>query len=145
TQFRTIEVGRSIEKAHMLGYEKDMEGNPLETPSQLCALEVQDLVVPETCAQYLLKASKFLDDLLSSYYGLERFYNASKSEDLIGRLVVGLSPHTSAGVVGRIVGFTKASVCYAHPFWHAPKRRDCDGEADSLYLLLALQLTYSPD
>src|SRR5438128_1482748 len=117
TQFRPSEVGLSIEKAHLLGYEKDMEGKPLESPSQLCALEVQDLVVPETCAQYLLKASKFLDDLLSSYYGLAKFYNASKSEDLLGRLVVGLSPHTSVGVVGRIVGFTKASVCYAHPFW----------------------------
>src|SRR5205807_585318 len=83
TQFRPSEVGLSIEKAHMLGYEKDMEGKPLETPSQLCALEVQDLVVPETCAQYLLKASKFLDDLLSSYYGLEKFYDASRRE--IGR------------------------------------------------------------
>src|SRR5437762_13638325 len=77
TQFRPGEVGLSIEKAHMLGYEKDMEGNPLESPSQLCALEVQDLVVPETCAQYLLKASKFLDDLISSYYRLDRLYNAS--------------------------------------------------------------------
>src|SRR2546428_4601521 len=95
TQFRPSEVGLSIEKAHMLGYEKDMKGKHIESPSQLCALEVQDLVVPETCAQYLLKASKFLDDLLSSYYGLAKFYNASKSEDLLGRLVVGLSPHTS--------------------------------------------------
>jgi len=143
TQFRPSEVGLSIEKAHLLGYEKDMEDKPLESPSQLCALEVQDLVVPETCAQYLLKASKFLDDLLSSYYGLERFYNASKSEDLIGRLVVGLSPHTSVGVVGRIVGFTKASVCYAHPFWHAAKRRDCDGDEDSLSLLLDVLLNFS--
>jgi len=143
TQFRPGEVGLSIEKAHLLGYENDMEGKPLESPSQLCALEVQDLVVPETCAQYLLKASKFLDDLLSSYYGLERFYNASKSEDLIGRLVVGLSPHTSVGVVGRIVGFTKASVCYAHPFWHAAKRRDCDGDEDSVSLLLDVLLNFS--
>ncbi len=143
TQFRPSEVGLSIEKAHMLGYEKDMEGKPLESPSQLCALEVQDLVVPETCAQYLLKASKFLDDLLSSYYGLARFYNASKSEDLLGRLVVGLSPHTSVGVVGRIVGFTKASVCYAHPFWHAAKRRDCDGDEDSVSLLLDVLLNFS--
>src|SRR2546429_3456457 len=143
TQFRPSEVGLSIEKAHTLGYETDMEGKQLESPSQLCALEVQDLVVPETCAQYLLKASKFLDDLLSSYYGLERFYNASESEDLIGRLVVGLSPHTSVGVVGRIVGFTKASVCYAHPFWHAAKRRDCDGDEDSVSLLLNVLLNFS--
>jgi len=143
TQFRPSEVGLSIEKAHLLGYEKDMEGKLLESSSQLCALEVQDLVVPETCAQYLLKASRFLDDLLSSYYGLERFYNASKSEDLIGRLVVGLSPHTSVGVVGRVVGFTKASVCYAHPFWHAAKRRDCDGDEDSVSLLLDVLLNFS--
>ncbi len=143
TQFRPSEVGLSTEKAHLLGYEKDMEGKPLESPNQLCALEVQDLVVPESCAQYLLKASKFLDDLLSSYYGLERFYNASKSENLIGRLVVGLSPHTSVGVVGRIVGFTKASVCYAHPFWHAAKRRDCDGDEDSVSLLLDVLLNFS--
>src|SRR5438445_174563 len=143
TQFRPSEVGLSIEKAHLLGYEKDMEGKPLESPSQLCALEVQDLVVPETCALYLLKASKFLDDLLSSYYGLARFYNASKSEDLIGRLVVGLSPHTSVGAVGRIVGFINASVCYAHPFWHAAKRRDCDGDEDSVSLLLDVLLNFS--
>jgi len=145
TQFRPGEVGLSIEKARSLGYEKDMEGKPLDSTNQLCALEVQDLVVPETCAQYLLKASKFLDDLLSSYYGLERFYNASRPEDLIGRLVVGLSPHTSVGVVGRIVGFTKASVCYAHPFWHAAKRRDCDGDEDSVSLLLDVLLNFSRD
>ena len=143
TQFRPSEVSLSVEKAHVLGYEKDMEGKPLESPSQLCALELQDLVVPEACAQYLLKASKFLDELLSSYYGLEKFYNASKREDLIGRLVVGLSPHTSVGVVGRIVGFTKASVCYAHPFWHAAKRRDCDGDEDSVSLLLDVLLNFS--
>jgi len=131
THFRPGEAGLSIEKAHALGYEKDIDGKPLEAPNQLCALEVQDLVVPGACGEYLLKASKFLDDLLSSYYGLDRFYNAARKEDLIGRLVVGLSPHTSVGVVGRIVGFTKASVCYAHPFWHAAKRRDCDGDEDS--------------
>jgi len=145
TQFRPAEVGLSIEKAYALGYEKDMDGNRLELPNQLCTLEVQDLIVPETGAQYLLKASKFLDDLLSSYYGIEKFYNATKREDLIGRLVVGLSPHTSVGVVGRIVGFTKASVCYAHPFWHAAKRRDCDGDEDSVSLLLDVLLNFSRD
>ncbi len=145
TQFRPGEVGLSIEKAHALGYEKDMDGKPLESPNQLCTLEVQDLLIPETGAAYLLKAAKFLDELISNYYGLERFYNATKKEDLIGRLVVGLSPHTSVGVVGRIVGFTKASVCYAHPFWHAAKRRDCDGDEDSVSLLLDVLLNFSRD
>ncbi len=143
THFRPGEVSLSIEKAQALGYTRDMEDKPLESLSQLCPLEVQDLVVPETCAQYLLKVSKFLDDLLSSYYGLERFYNVAKKEDLIGHLVVGLSPHTSVGVIGRVVGFTKASVCYAHPFWHAAKRRDCDGDEDSVSLLLDVLLNFS--
>jgi DNA polymerase II large subunit len=143
TQFRPGEVGLSIDKAHALGYDKDMHGKPLESPNQLCTLEVQDLLIPETGAAYLLKASKFLDELISSYYGLEKFYNATKKDDLIGRLVVGLSPHTSVGVVGRIVGFTKASVCYAHPFWHAAKRRDCDGDEDSVSLLLDVLLNFS--
>src|SRR5437773_6375924 len=66
THFRPGEVGLSIEKARALGYEKDIDGKPLETQSQLCQLEVQDLIVPEACGQYLLKASKFLDDILSS-------------------------------------------------------------------------------
>ncbi len=143
SHFRPSETGLPIEKAHGLGYTSDIDGAPLESPLQLCPLEVQDLVVPEACALYLVKVSKFLDDLLSSYYGLERFYNVNKKEDLIGHLVVGLSPHTSVGVVGRIVGFTKASVCYAHPFWHAAKRRDCDGDEDSVSLLLDVLLNFS--
>jgi DNA polymerase II large subunit len=143
TQFVPQEVGLTIEKAHALGYAMDMDGKTLESPTQLCSLEVQDLIISEAGAQYLLKASKFLDDLLSSYYGIDRFYNASKKEDLLGQLIVGLSPHTSVGVVGRIVGFTKASVCYAHPFWHAAKRRDCDGDEDSVSLLLDVLLNFS--
>jgi DNA polymerase II large subunit len=143
SHFHPSEIGLPIERAHSLGYTFDMDDNPLESPSQLCPLEVQDLVVPDTCAQYLVKVSKFLDDLLSSYYGLETFYNVNKKEDLIGHLVVGLSPHTSVGVVGRIVGFTRASVCYAHPFWHAAKRRDCDGDEDSMSLLLDVLLNFS--
>ena len=145
TQFSPQEVGLSIEKAHALGYFMAMDGKPLESPGQLCTLEVQDLILSETGAQYLLKAAKFLDDLLASYYGQDRFYRATKKEDLIGRLVVGLSPHTSVGVVGRIIGFTRASVCYAHPFWHAAKRRDCDGDEDSVSLLLDVLLNFSRD
>jgi len=143
THFRPGEGGLSLDRAHALGYNKDMNGQPLTRPDQLCQLELQDLVVPEGCADYLLKVSRFLDDLLEVHYGLERLYSAKTREDLIGHLVVGLSPHTSVGVVGRIIGFTKASVCYAHPFFHAAKRRDCDGDEDSLSLLLDVLLNFS--
>ncbi len=143
THFHPGEVGLSLEQAHTLGYEHDMEGEQLSSPEQLCQMEIQDLVVSENCGEYLLKVSKFLDDLLQLHYRLERFYKAKTREDLIGHLVVGLSPHTSVGVVGRIVGFTKASVCYAHPLWHAAKRRDCDGDEDSVSLLIDVLLNFS--
>ncbi|MBC8487931.1 MAG: DNA polymerase II large subunit, partial [Bacteroidetes bacterium] len=54
-----------------------------------------------------------------------------------------LAPHTSGGVLGRIIGFTKAHVCYAHPYYHAAKRRNCDGDEDSLMLLLDGLLNFS--
>ena len=47
------------------------------------------------------------------------------------------------GVVGRIVGFTKANVGYAHPYFHAAKRRDCDGDEDAVMLLLDALLNFS--
>ncbi len=143
THFRPGEVGLSLEKARALGYEVDSEGRPLTEPDQLCLMEVQDLIVSENCGDYLVKGCGFLDDLLRLHYGLDRFYKVKTREDLIGHLVVGLSPHTSVGVVGRIVGFSKASVCYAHPLFHAAKRRDCDGDEDSVSLLLDVLLNFS--
>ena len=143
THFRPVEIGLSLERAHALGYENDVDGNPLASPEQLCALQVQDIVVPETCASYLVKVASFIDDLLQSYYGIEKFYIVSAPGDLIGQLIVGLSPHTSVGMIGRIIGFTRASVCYAHPLWHAAKRRDCDGDEDSVSLLLDILLNFS--
>ncbi len=143
THFRPGEVGLSLEKARILGYEKDADGNPLTQPDQLCLMEIQDLIVAESCGEYLKEAAGFLDDLLQYHYGLGRFYGARSRDDLIGQLVVGLSPHTSVGVIGRIVGFSKASVCFAHPLFHAAKRRDCDGDEDSVSLLLDVLLNFS--
>ncbi len=71
--------------------------------------------------------ANFIDDLLERFYGLPRFYNAERMEDLIGHLVIGLAPpHTSAGIIGRIIGFSDVLVGYAHPpYYHAAKRRNC--------------------
>jgi DNA polymerase II large subunit len=143
THFRPGEIGLSVEKAQALGYNVDHTGKPLTQPNQLCLMEIQDLVVSEGCGDYLVKAAQFLDDLLHLYYGTDRIYRVKTRQDLIGHLVVGLSPHTSVGVVARIVGFTKASVCYAHPLFHAAKRRDCDGDEDSVSLLLDILLNFS--
>jgi DNA polymerase II large subunit len=56
---------------------------------------------------------------------------------------MGLAPHTCVSILGRIVGFTKLNVCYAHPVWHSAKRRDCDGDEDTIMLALDTLLNFS--
>ena len=90
-----------------------------------------------------MKASKFLDDLLTLHYGLDSYYNLKEPEDVVGQLVHGLAPHTSATIMGRIIGYTKTRVCYAHPLWHAAKRRNCDGDEDAIMLGLDPLLNFS--
>ena len=94
-------------------------------------------------ADYFVKGANFVDDLLESFYGLPRFYNAKSREDLIGHLILGLAPHTSAGVVGRIIGFTDARVMFAHPFYNTAKRRNTDGDQDGALLMLDALLNFS--
>ena len=90
-----------------------------------------------------MRMAQFVDDELESIYNLPAFYNVRKPEDMVGKTVVGLAPHTSVGVVGRIIGFSSTQVCFANPCWHAAKRRDCDGDGDSLLLLLDVLLNFS--
>jgi DNA polymerase II large subunit len=125
THFKPGEIGLNIEKARELGYSQDMNGEELQTDTQIVELKQQDIIISVDAASYLLKVSNFVDSLLSKFYGLAPYYGASCKEDLIGQLVLGLAPHTSAGILGRIIGFTTASACYAHPFFHAAKRRNC--------------------
>jgi DNA polymerase II large subunit len=143
THFKPREIGVPVSKLQELGYLNDFEGNPLKDEDQLVELKVQDIIISKACADYLLKATKFVDDLLQKFYGLPSYYRCSKREDLVGHLVIGLSPHTSVGIVGRILGFTDANVCYAHPYFHAAKRRDCDGDEDTVMLLLDALLNFS--
>lgn len=145
THFRPYEVGVSVKKLRELGYISDHQGAPLVSDRQIVELKVQDLIVPENCADYMVRVGKFVDDCLEKIYGLERYYNFRLHEDVIGQLVVGLAPHTSAGIIGRIVGFTNASVCYAHPYWHAAKRRNCDGDEDALILVLDALINFSKE
>ncbi|MEX2738725.1 MAG: DNA polymerase II large subunit [Candidatus Wukongarchaeota archaeon] len=125
THFKPKEIKVSIDKLKELDYTHDIHGNPLKNDEQILELKVQDAVISEEGAPYLLKTANFIDTLLQKYYNMLPFYNAKKIEELIGHLVIGLAPHTSAGIIGRIIGFTKAKVTFAHPYWHAAKRRNC--------------------
>ncbi|MFW9962124.1 MAG: DNA polymerase II large subunit [Candidatus Sifarchaeia archaeon] len=143
THFTPREIGTPISRLHELGYFTDQDGEPLISEEQVVELRVQDIIVPENCAMYLLRVGRFIDDCLEKIYGLDRYYRFNAQEDVIGQLVIGLAPHTSAGIIGRIIGFTNASVCYAHPYWHAAKRRNCDGDEDALILVLDALLNFS--
>lgn len=133
THFRLSEIGLSEEKAIELGYEI----------SEFIEIFPQDIIMPLSSAEYLLRVSKYIDDLLVKYYGLAPYYMCETASDLIGQLVIGLAPHTSGGIVGRIIGFADVSGCYAHPLYHAAKRRNCDGDEDSVMLLLDGLLNFS--
>jgi DNA polymerase II large subunit len=93
--------------------------------------------------KYLVQVCKFTNDLLQKVYKLPPYYNVRSEEELIGHLIIGFAPHTSAGVMGRVLGFTKTNVCYAHPLWHNIKRRDCDGDEDAIMLVLDVLLNFS--
>ncbi len=143
THFRPREIGLTVEKARKLGYTKDYLGNPLVSDEQLCELKVQDIIIPKHAGDYLVKVAAYVDELLEKFYKIRRFYNVKRREDLVGHLVIGLAPHTSAGILGRIIGFSDAHVGFAHPFFHAAKRRNCDGDEDSVMLLLEGLLDFS--
>lgn len=143
THFKPLEVGISASKLKLLGYTVDCQGESLSSEEQLCELRVQDIVISRECAAYFVRVARFIDHLLKKVYGLPRYYNINQTEDLLGHLVIGLAPHTSVGALGRIIGFTRLNVCYAHPIWHSAKRRDCDGDEDALMLALDTLLNFS--
>ncbi len=125
THFYPREIDVSVERLREMGYTEDYRGDPLENENQILELKVQDILLSKSATGYLLKTAQFVDDLLEKFYDLPPFYNANEKEDLIGHLVIGLAPHTSAGITGRIIGFSEANVGYAHPYFHAAKRRNC--------------------
>lgn len=143
THFIPKEIGVTVEKLLEMGYEHDCYGQPIESDEQIIELKVQDVVISDNCADYLVRVAHFIDDELEKYYEMDTFYNVESKSDLIGHLIAGLAPHTSAGVLGRIVGFTKALACYAHPYFHSAKRRNCDSDEDAVMLLLDALINFS--
>ncbi len=145
THFKPMEIGVSAERLRQLGYQYDVKANSLTQPDQICELRIQDVVIPIECAEYFVRVASFLDELLEKVYGLSPYYKVKRINDLVGHAVIGLAPHTSVGILGRIIGFTSLHVCYAHPIWHSAKRRDCDGDEDALMLALDTVLNFSKD
>ena len=148
THFKPKEISVSVERLKEIGYTQDKDGEPLEDENQVLELKPQDIVIPDSdntlsAGDYMKRVGDYIDDLLEEFYGLESFYDFDQKEDLVGELVVGLAPHTSGGTVGRIIGFTDAKGIYAHPYWHAAKRRNADGDEDAIMLMMDGLLNFS--
>jgi DNA polymerase II large subunit len=143
THFMPKDIQVEMERLRELGYKKDIRGEPLTSEEQILELMPQDIIIPIDVADDLLRIANFVDEELESIFKINPVYNVKTAFDLIGKKIAGLAPHTSVGVIGRIIGFTNAVVCYANPCWHAAKRRDCDGDGDSILLLLDILLNFS--
>lgn len=143
TQFKPAWIGTSIKRLAELGYTHDINGKPLVSIDQTVEMRMQDIVIPYEIGRHLLAAAKYIDMLLLKFHKTELYYNAKTIEDMTGHLVIGLAPHTSVGIVGRIIGFSETHVCFATPNWHSAKRRDADGDADSIMLLMDALLNFS--
>lgn len=150
THFKANEINTSIEKLKTLGYDYDIHERPLENTDQVLELKPQDIILPtcdssreEGADKILHRISLFIDELLEKLYNLPPFYNIRSKEELLGQLVIALAPHTSAGIICRIIGFSKTQVFFAHPMLHAATRRDCDGDEASVILLMDALLNFS--
>lgn len=143
THFMPSFINTSISRLRELGYTVDYQNSEIKSDTQIIELLIQDVIIPLDSAKYLLKIAKFIDEEMVSLYNLPPIYNAYTENDLIGHLIVGLAPHTSVGIIGRIIGFTESQVCLGSPIWHSAKRRDCDGDADSIILLFDAFLNFS--
>jgi DNA polymerase II large subunit len=150
THFKPIEIGTSIDRLKILGYEKDIHGNDLVDKNQILEIFPQDIILPrcKDCPEQgshevLKRVCNFIDDLLVNFYNLKPYYNVEKEEDLTGHIVLCLAPHTSAGISARIIGFSDTQCFFAHPLIHAATRRDCDGDEACVVMLLDAFLNFS--
>lgn len=150
THFKPREIGTSVFKLKKLGYEKDIYGNELEKDDQILEIFPHDIILPacpvsgdEKADDVFLNVTKFIDEELEKIYGVKRYFNLMKTEDLVGHLLGCMAPHTCSTVVGRIIGFSRVQALLASPYIHAAMRRDCDGDEAAVMLLMDLLINFS--
>lgn len=148
--FKPKEIYVSVGKLREIGYTEDIFGKPLENENQILELMPHDIVLPcspdspdEKSDDVFIKVADFIDELLEKFYGVKKFYNVKKREDLVGTFGVCMAPHNCAGVVCRFIGFSKTQSLLASPYMHAAIRRDCDGDEAAVMLLGDVLLNFS--
>ncbi len=141
--FTPKEIHTSIEELVHLGYTHDILGEDLTNDEQLIEIFPYDVIINKKGLQFLFAQSKFLDDELVYLYDSAPYYRLRTFENVIGLLIVGISPTSQIGVIGRVIGYTKNNVLYAHPLWHHLKSRQCNGASDSITLFLDVLVNFS--
>ncbi|MHA2318509.1 MAG: hypothetical protein ACXAC6_12230 [Candidatus Hodarchaeales archaeon] len=141
--FTPKEIHTSIEELAHLGYSHDIFGEKLTDDEQQIEIFPYDVILNIEGLQFLFSQSKFLDDELVYLYDSSPYYRLRSFENVPGLLIVGISPTSQIGVVGRVIGYTKNNVLYAHPLWHHLKSRRCNGVSDSITLFLDVLVNFS--
>ena len=150
THFKCSEIGINVSKVKELGYTKDMDGKEIINEEQMIELYPQDIIMPDctewegsSCVNFLRNVCNFIDDEFEYLYHMPRFFNIKSRNDLIGLNVISLAPHTSAGMMSRVIGFSKTQGFYAHPYMHAANRRNADGDELGIIVLMDGLLNFS--
>jgi DNA polymerase II large subunit len=143
THFTPKEIHSSIIALKRLGYSHDIFGNDLTNEDQIIEIYPYDIIVSKEIGISLIDSSKFIDDELTHLYEISPYFRINSLNNLPGSLILGLAPFSMVGIVGRIIGYTENKVVYAHPLWHQLKTRNCNGDIDSITLLLDVFLNFS--
>ncbi|MHA1977425.1 MAG: hypothetical protein ACW98F_14805 [Candidatus Hodarchaeales archaeon] len=141
--FTANEINTPINELQRLGYSHDIFGENLTQKEQLIEIFPYDIIINEEGLKFLFTQSKFLDDELAFQYNKSPYYRFQSHKAVTGSLVVGISPTSQIGVIGRLIGYTNSNVLFAHPLWHLLKSRSCNGVTDSITLLLDVLLNFS--
>ncbi len=150
THFKPKEIEVGVQRLRELGYTRDYHGKELADENQILELKPHDILLPcnslcgdEKADDVFINVSNFIDELLVKFYHLPAFYNIKKREDLVGQLGVCMAPHNCAGVICRIIGFSKVQGLLASPYMHAAMRRDADGDEAAIMLLVDVLINFS--
>ena len=150
SHFKPKEIEVNVSRLKELGYITDYLGKELVDDEQILELKPHDVLVPcnefagdEKGDDLFMNIANYMDDLLEKFYDLPRFFNVKTRQDLVGHLVVCMAPHNCAGVIGRIIGFSKVQGLMGSPYLHAAMRRDCDGDEAAMMMLLDVLINFS--
>ena len=125
-------------------HDRLVRASRLSRREQLVELCPQDLMVVPQCGTTFAQLAEFVDEELVAPLQPGTVLRGEPRDRPRRGASSSRSHRTRPG--GRragSIGFTDAEACFAHPVFHAAKRRNCDGDEDSVTLLLDALLNFS--